>query len=87
MCSHDPIMSVWSECLNDLKIQHKKEPKDRYATSDSRPDIAVFDTGIGYNIELDIALAHAWSLDIFPTSATMEGAAAARREDREVGSL
>ena len=41
MWSHDSIMSVWSECLNDLKIQHKKEPKDRYGTSDNRPDIVV----------------------------------------------
>ena len=77
-------MSVWSVCLNDLKIQHKKESKDRYATSDSRPDIVVFDTGIGSNVELDIALTHPWSSDIFPTSATMEVAAAARREDRKL---
>ena len=68
----------------DLKIQHKKEPKDRYATSDSCPDIVVFDTGIGSNVELDIALAHPWSSDIFPTSATMKRAAAARREDRKL---
>ena len=57
----------------------QKEPKDRYATSDSRPDIVVFDTGIGSNVELDIALAHPWSSDIFPMSATMERAATARR--------
>ena len=65
-------------------MQHKKEPKDRYATSDSRPDIAVFDTGIGTNLELVRALAHPWSLNILPTSATMEGAAAARRKDRKL---
>ena len=58
MWSHDLIMSVWSECLNDLKLQHKKELKHRYATSDSRPDIVVFDTDIGSNVEFDIALAH-----------------------------
>ena len=62
----------------------QKEPKDRYATSDSCPDIVVFDTGIGSNVELDIALAHRWNSDIFPTSATMEGADAARREDRKL---
>ena len=62
----------------------QKEPKDRYATSDSRPDIVVFDTGIGSNVELDIALAHPWSSNIFPTSDTMEVAAAARREDRKL---
>ena len=58
MWTHDPITSVWSECLDDLKIHHRKEPKDRYATSDSRPDIVVFDTGVGSNFELDISLAH-----------------------------
>ena len=52
--SHDSITSVWSECLNDLKIHHRKEPKDRYATSDSLPDITVFKTGVGSNVELDI---------------------------------
>ena len=36
------------------------------------------------NVELGIALAHLWSSDIFPTSATMEGAASARREDRKL---
>ena len=61
-----------------------QEPKDRYATSDRRPDIVVFDTGIGSNVELDISLAHSWSSDIFPTSATIEGAAAARREGRKL---
>ena len=66
------------------KFNTQKEPKDRYAISDSRPDIVVFDTGIGSNVELDIALAHPWSSDIFPTSATMERAAAARREDRKL---
>ena len=62
----------------------QKEPRDRYATSDSLPDIVVFYTGIGSNVELDIALAHLWSSDIFPTSATMEGTATARREDRKL---
>ena len=81
---HDSIMSGWSECLNHLKIQHKEETKDGYATSDSRPDIVVFDTGIGSNIELDIALAHPWSSNIFPTLVTVEGAAAAGRKDRKL---
>ena len=75
---------MWSECLNDLKIHHRKEPKDRYATSDSRPDIVVFDTGVGSNVELDISLAHPWSSDIFPTSASKDGPAASKREDRKV---
>ena len=76
-------MSVWSDCLSHLKIHHRKESKDRYSTSDSRPDISVFDTGAGSNVELDIAMAHPRSSDIFPTSATTDGAAACRREERK----
>ena len=34
-------------------------------------------------MELDVALAHPWSSDIFPTSATTDGAAASRREERK----
>ena len=76
-------MSVWSDCLRHLKIHHCKEPKDRYSTSDSRPDISVFDTGAGSNEELNIAMAHPWSSNIFPTSTTTDGAAACRREERK----
>ena len=77
-------MSVWSDCLSELKLHHKKEPRDRYSTSESRPDIIVFDTGAGSNVELDVPLAHPWSSDIlFPTSATTDGAAASRREERK----
>ena len=81
--THNSIMSVWSECLASLQIHHRKEPTGRYSTSESRPDISVFDTGAGSNVELDIALAHPWSSDIFPPSATIDGAAASRREDRK----
>ena len=82
---HNSIVPVWSDCLSELKLHHKKEPRDRYSTSDSRPDIIVFDTGAGSNVELDVALAHPWSSDIFPTSATTDtdGAAASRREERK----
>ena len=70
--THNSIMSVWSECLVSLQIHHRKEPTGRYSTSESRPDISVLDT-----------LAHPWSSDIFPLSATIDGAAASRREDRK----
>ena len=63
--THNSITSVWSECLASLQIHHRKEPTGRYSTSESRPDISVFDTGAGSNVELDIALAHPWSSDIF----------------------
>ena len=43
----------------------------------------LFDSDTGYNIDLDIALAHLWSSDIFPTSAGVDGASAERRADRK----
>ena len=42
-----------------------------------------FDSDTGYNIDLDISLAHPWSSDIIPTSAGVDGAAADRRADRK----
>ena len=66
-----------------IEIHHSKEPKCRYSISDNRPDIAVFDTGVGSNVELDIALSLPWSSDIFPTSATIDGVVASRREDQK----
>ena len=64
-------------------ISHRKEPKDRYSTSDSHPDITGFNTGVASNVELDIPLSHPWSSDIFPISATTDGAAALRRKDQK----
>ena len=41
----------------------------------------MFDSTCGGNAELDVALAHPWSWDILQRAATMDGAAARRRED------
>ena len=38
--SHDSIVSEWSDCLRQLQIHHKHEPRDRYNDSNNRPDIA-----------------------------------------------
>ena len=81
--THNSIMSVWSECLASLQIHHRKEPTGRNSTSESRPDISVFDTEAGSIVELDIALAYPRSSNIFPLSATIDGAAASRQEDRK----
>ena len=76
-------MSEWSDCLCQVQIHHKKEPRDRYSDSNNRPDIAVFDVGSGANVELDIALSHPWAKDILSQAADKDGAAAMRREDRK----
>ena len=81
--SHESLASVWSDCLKNLNIPHRREPRHRYMTSENRPDIVVFDSQWGANIELDVALAHPWSSDIFPKSSDVDGAAAKRREDRK----
>ena len=80
MWSHNRILSVWSECLNDLQIHHKKEPRNRYTETD---DIVVFDTDSGKNIDLDISLVHPWSKDVIKLAARDQGFAAKRREDRK----
>ena len=41
----------------------------------------MLDSTCGGNVELDVALAHPWSQDILRSAATMDGAAARRRED------
>ena len=48
-----------------------------------RPDIVVFDTDNGKNINLDISLAHPWSKDVIKLAARDQGFVAKRREDRK----
>ncbi|XP_062508840.1 uncharacterized protein LOC134185080 [Corticium candelabrum] len=81
--SHDSVVSNWDDCLRQLKIHHKREPRDRYSNSNNRPDIVVFDVGTGANTELDVALSHPWASDILCQAALRDGAAATRREDRK----
>ena len=49
----------------------------------NRPDTAVFNCGAACNCDLDIAMAHPWSADVFPLSGVTEGIAAKRRVDRK----
>ena len=64
-----------------------EEPRHRYSNSNDRPDIVAFDPNKGCNVDLDIALAHPWSSDIFPRSSETDGAAAERREDRKKANM
>ena len=79
--SHNSVVLCWSECLSSLQCQNQIEPKDRYTTSNNRADIDVFDSTCEGNVEIDVALAHPWSQDILRNAATMDGAAARKRED------
>ena len=68
--THDSMMSVWSECLSSVHLPHKCEPGDRYTYSNNRPDILVYDSETGSNVELDVALAHPRASDVLPCAAT-----------------
>ena len=74
--THDSMMSVWSECLSSVHLPHKCEPRDRYTHSNNWPDILIYDSETGSNVELDVALAHPWASDILPHAATTGGSAA-----------
>ena len=56
--SHKSEANVWCDCLRDLNITHRREPRNLYEGSNSRPDIIAFDAQSGYDIELDTSLAH-----------------------------
>ena len=82
--SHESISSIWSDCFRKLHIHHRREPRNRYTTTDNRPDIIFFDSDTGsISISTCISLAHPWSSDIFSTSAGVDGAAVDRRADRK----
>ena len=60
---HNSIVSGWADCLNELRIQHHKEPRHRYAKNENRPDIAVYDSTRDTSYDLDMSMAHPWSQD------------------------
>ena len=55
--------------------------KDRYANSNDRPDISVFDACIGTSYDLDISLAHPWNQNIIERATEQDGFAAQAREE------
>ena len=82
--AHDSVTAVWSDCLRQLGVHHKKEPRNRYLEMDRRPDIAVFDSGSLSNEELDISLAHPWNQAVVDIGAKRDGFAAKRREENKM---
>ncbi|XP_062519921.1 uncharacterized protein LOC134194947 [Corticium candelabrum] len=78
------MVSAWSDCLSQLQLHHVKEPKGRYVNSEDRSDIVVFDSALGVDLELDIAIAHPWSNEIEGLSATIQRAVATRRENLKI---
>ena len=78
--THKTLTSVWSDCLQHLKMSHQREPRNLYVNSDDCPNIVVFDAQQGCDIELDISVAHPWALHVVSRAAQEDGAAAATRE-------
>ena len=78
---HNSLVASWSDCLLDLGIHHRKEPRNRYSNSDDRPDIVVFDSENGSSLDLDVSFAHPWSKDYLKRTARICGFAAKKRED------
>ena len=81
--SHESVANVWCDSLRHLDITHRREPRNLYEGSNSRPDIIVFDAQSGYDIELDISLAHPCNEDIILQASKVDGAAAAKRESQK----
>ena len=78
---HNEIVAGWNSCLQDLTIHHHKEPRFRYLGNKDRPDIVVFDSGVGAGLDLDVALTHPWQKDFILHTASEDGFAAAHMEN------
>ena len=81
--THGTIVSVWSDCLRDLSITHRTEPRELYDGNQCRPDIVYFDAQTGCDIEMDISIAHPWNGDVISNASREDGAAAVRREQQK----
>ena len=76
-------MDGWTECLSDLHIPYQVERRHNYTNIDNCPDITVFDIETGQTLDLDISLAHPWSIDNVKRASTIDGFAARAREDKK----
>ena len=81
---HNTILSRSSDCLNELQICHHKEARNRYVDTEDCPDIVYFDSESGHDFELDISLAHLWSLDTIRQAGEKDGYAASKREEKKI---
>ena len=66
--THETLLSVWSNCLQQLNMTHQRGPRNRYINTDDRPDIIAFDAQSGCDVELDISVTHPCAKHYFPGS-------------------
>ena len=81
MNPHNRMVDGWCDMLRELRLTFHKEPRNRYANNENRPDIVLYDTDDGVSSDLDISIDHPCSSDMVKKSAKERGAAAKKRED------
>ena len=69
--------------MSDVHIPHQKELRDQYTNNDNRPDITLFDSETGRNLDVDVSLAHPVSQDILKRASKEDGHAARTREENK----
>ena len=72
--------SEWSACLTQVGSPHQTEPRNRYAQTDGRPDIAFYNIDSVVTYECDVSLAHPWRKDIVNGAAKACRHAATKQE-------
>ena len=82
VCTNFRNVSVFIEDLNNLSVC-LSEPRHHYTNTDNRPDITIFDIETGQTLDLDISLAHPWSVDNVKRASRIDGFAASAREDKK----
>ena len=63
VCLSVCLSDGWTGCLSDLHIPYQVEPRHHYNSTGNRPDITIFDIKTEQTLDLDISLAHPWSVD------------------------
>ena len=81
--THNSVLKGWRECLSELHLPHTTEPRHQYTNTEDRPDISVFDSETGQNLDFDVSLAHPWSQDVVRKASQIDGYAASVREERK----
>ena len=80
--AHNRFVTGWSDCIRDVGLSCKIEPRFSYLNNENRPDIIAFGSGSGESFELDKSLAHPWASEASRRSAVEDGAAASIRKKK-----
>jgi hypothetical protein len=81
--SHNCVVEGWTECLSDIHIPYQTEPRNYYSNIEDCPDIIIFDVETSQTLDLDVSLAHPWSVDNLKRASRIDGFAASAREEKK----